>query len=448
MDFSHDSSPKSPPDIHPVSSSASPSVSPSHSSHLSSPRGPVPLTQPTPESQFTPRSPPSQRRPDAEVPRWMMRRTIRVRRVWDFISPFVCYISIALFRVTILLSVICIILYSIYSGALIALNRQDWSSVDDHVLTENFPAACPPNYRYYHISYERVLGMPAPLYAHLHPPRHLVKKYYRQSLKCWHDDKRSLYPHLTNQQWKEIKLIIEDSKDKLLMGDYDPTYPRYINSPTRNTFEWVEESEVWNRRVSTPSVALYKSNCTCTAPKALEQWLEPPEMKPLPQTEEQIKCYCPCNFEILAKTYQWFWRNNLPPLCGHEFFYATGRLQRYRYPFDAFLYILGNRFLLPFRLRDCSQTDQQTLYRLVKEEWYDITDFESEIKKFSSVGGPLVDLWKEINARQAEESKERVRVMLKNEGIMMEWFLKHQRELKASWLKGGYLQLFGRRFYF
>ncbi|KAF2635528.1 hypothetical protein P280DRAFT_484579 [Massarina eburnea CBS 473.64] len=84
----------------------------------------------------------------------------------------------------------------------------------EHPHAGKFPAECPPNYRFYP-NYERVLGMPAPIYADLHPPFHVVDDYYRQSNECWHDENRSNYSFLSDQQWSETRKIVDDSHQKL-----------------------------------------------------------------------------------------------------------------------------------------------------------------------------------------------------------------------------------------
>ncbi|KAF1961425.1 hypothetical protein CC80DRAFT_237370 [Byssothecium circinans] len=138
------------------------------------------------------------------------------RSVWDLAVLLVwmalLYGSLLLILLLIVLAITC---SRQDANALRAFfNKQNWGVKPVHPLAENFPPACPPNYRFYP-NYERVLGIPGPLYPDLHPPFSTVRKYYRQTMKCWHGDKRGNYPFLSNQQWHEIQRLVDDSYLKL-----------------------------------------------------------------------------------------------------------------------------------------------------------------------------------------------------------------------------------------
>jgi hypothetical protein len=345
-----------------------------------------------------------------------------VRRLWLALKCYFCSVwELAVLLAWTLLWVALPLLVAllIMLGVLYLWYSQRESASFVHPFTESFPSACPPNYRFYP-NYERVLGMPAPLYSDLHPPFHVVHQYYRQSLKCWHDDKRARFPLLSDEQWREIQKLIRDSYHKLTHTSYSNTVLPRLLVETGNPKEafrledstfWdpfeetgnlkqvveLEDSTFWKNTIQPASVALYRHNCTtCTLKLGLEN-----EPQPILATESELQNYCPCTLDMALETYRWFWKNNMPPFGPrglHKWYSESAELHPTSSLFDVAIFLLGQRFFVPFGYLSGAEKRQ-----LVKERCYELYDFSSDTEE----GGVLYDLEKrkveELHAANLEQ---------------------------------------------
>ena len=185
--------------------------------------------------------------------------------------------------------------------------------------------------------------MPAPLYSDLRPPFHVVHRYYRASMRCWHDDKRKNYPFLNDTQWKEIKRIVDDSYVKLMHGNDDVIYPRFLiesENPKQmgRGFVPLEHSKFWTQIEKPSHLALYNSTCACTLSLALN----PKRTSLTAASNASLEQHCPCTLETALQVYIWFWKNSLPPMgIQHDWYRESTGLSPRTSFFDAILYAMS-----------------------------------------------------------------------------------------------------------
>lgn len=185
--------------------------------------------------------------------------------------------------------------------------------------------------------------MPAPLYSDLHPPYHVVRRYHRAAMKCWHNDKRIRYPFLNDAQYEEIMSMVKDSYTKLMYNsDTDPIWPRFVRDPEKPRFAAsevvLEQSKFWTKAVEISHLSLYDSKCTCTLTSALF-----PERRSFaPTSNASLEDYCPCTLAAALQVYVWFWKNNLPPMgMFHEWYESSTELSPGTSIFDAIIYAMS-----------------------------------------------------------------------------------------------------------
>lgn len=229
-------------------------------------------------------------------------------------------------------------------------------------------------------------------------------------------DKRNSFRHLSDAQWKEIQLLINDSYEKLTAGR--GVFPRYTDG-----YEDLVNTTWWQTEVKVKTLELYKrpEDCRCTWERAVAHSMEQRRIKldqkagiaPSDQTaatvssDVSVSQYCPCTLPLLLQTYQFFLKKNLPPLGTYHThsFYKWENISPLFHPrptlltdpFSTLLRFVSSkyRFLWPFNY-SCAMKKA-----LVTQEWFSFIDFADDMEP----GGCLGKEWEE-KERLREEKRE------------------------------------------